>query len=167
MRLRSLAGTLALLTLAGCGDGTPVSTDAADLVSGWQSGVVHVTATTPDGQRDLERTENWLFQADGHYHRQAVLFDRIGGRTYFEYVDQGTWTVEQPGIVVLAPELEFYTSPLQPSRDPVLQPASGFDLRYTFQVRGDWLFVTFICPPNALCVRASALPLRRAPTLLD
>ncbi len=166
MRLRALAVCIALITLGAC-DQTPVGTDAADLVAGWVSDVVQVTAATPDGQRSLERTEHWLFEASGRYQREAVLFDRAAGRTYFEYADQGSWAVARPGVVELTPELEFYTSPLQPSASPVLQPASGFEHRYAFEVRGDWLSVTFICPPNALCVRVSPLPLHRAPTLFD
>ncbi|HEX8906110.1 MAG TPA: hypothetical protein VF771_14780 [Longimicrobiaceae bacterium] len=162
--LRLGAAALAV-TLAAC-EHTPLGTQPGDVVGAWSSGVVRVTATTPDGQRSLERVETWWLLADGSYRRQAVLKDPANGKSYTEYVDHGTYEVPQEGVLDLTPAESFRTTPLEPSPNPVLQPG-GWPERWRFGVRGDVLELGFVCPPDALCVETPVLPLHRVPPRLD
>jgi len=155
MRVHSLAAA-ALMALAACGDGgTPVSVEARSLVGTWKTdmAVVH-DAITPDGNRDLERTETWTFQENGWYKRQALQYDPLSGRTYTEHAEEGTWGAPGAGVLTLRPERQFHaTLPWEPSPDPVLQPASGFTFKYSYGIQDDVLNVTWPCSGGyQLCV---------------
>ncbi|HEX6749570.1 MAG TPA: hypothetical protein VF092_19905 [Longimicrobium sp.] len=167
MRLHSIAAAAALAALVACSGGTPVTVRPAELVGSWKSDVVFVNgAATPDGARNLERTETWTFAANGRYSRQALQYDPLSGRSYTEYVDEGTWTVASDRVLELKPERQFYTPPLQPATNPTLVASSGYTSRYSFGIDANVLSASWICPANASCVHTPPLSLHRVQQLL-
>ncbi|HEX6749571.1 MAG TPA: hypothetical protein VF092_19910 [Longimicrobium sp.] len=155
MRLHSIAAA-ALVALAACGDGgTPVSVEARSLAGSWKTDVAIVhDAVTPDGNRDLERTETWTFEENGRYVRQALQYDPLSGRSYTEYFEDGIWGVQPGHVLALRPERQFFAlRTWEPSPDPVLQPASGFTFKYSYGIQDDVLNVTWPCSGGfQLCV---------------
>jgi hypothetical protein len=139
---------LASAALAACEGDTTLGTDPV-LAGLWLSPYENVQVPFPDGTRTLSAGMRWSFDAAGHFDRRELLIDPVAALPILELVERGTYHTHGNRLELHVDSAYTRDQALMPA--PVaLQPANR-NGSFGYEVHGDDLTITPVCPPAASC----------------